>query len=96
MGVQKQIRVFAAGIFLLMAVVVAVCAEAIGGEYLEPVPFTDVEIGEGFWADRIKTNREVTVRYCFEKCEQTGRISNFAKAGGLMDGDFEGIYFNDS
>jgi DUF1680 family protein len=63
---------------------------------LEAVAFTDVQITGGFWADRMKTNRDVTVRYCFDMCEQTGRISNFAKAAGLMDGDFEGIYFNDS
>lgn len=63
---------------------------------LKAVSFTDVQIAEGFWADRMKVNRDVTIRYCFDKCEQTGRISNFAKAGGLMEGEFEGIYFNDS
>jgi len=38
----------------------------------------------------------VTVPHCLRKCEQTGRIDNFAKAAGLINGDFEGIYFNDS
>jgi hypothetical protein len=61
-----------------------------------PVPFTAVRFEQGLWADRMKTNREVTVGYDFQKCEETGRISNFAKAGGLVKGNFEGIPFNDS
>lgn len=61
-----------------------------------PVPFTDVRIGDGFWLPRLETNRTVTVRYDFQKCEQTGRIRNFARAGGLEQGKFEGIPFNDS
>jgi DUF1680 family protein len=60
------------------------------------VPFTDVTVADEFWAPRMETNRKVTVTYDFQKCEQTGRIDNFAKAGGLMEGEFEGIYFNDS
>jgi DUF1680 family protein len=63
---------------------------------LRAVPFMDVVIADEFWAPRMETNRKVTVRYCFKKCEETGRIDNFAKAGGLMEGKFEGIYFNDS
>jgi len=63
---------------------------------LTPVPFTEVEIGDVFWAPRIETNRTRTIPYGFKQCEQTGRISNFAKAGGLEPGGFEGIYFNDS
>ena len=61
-----------------------------------PVPFTEVHFSDAFWAKRLETNRTVTLPYDFQKCEETGRISNFAKAGGLMDGDFEGIFFNDS
>ncbi len=63
---------------------------------LRAVPFTDVVIADEFWAPRMETNRKVTVPYDFKKCEETGRIDNFAKAGGLMEGKFEGIYFNDS
>jgi DUF1680 family protein len=63
---------------------------------LRAVAFTDVVIADEFWAPRMETNRKVTVPYDFKKCEETGRIDNFAKAGGLMEGKFEGIYFNDS
>ncbi|MBN2475430.1 MAG: glycoside hydrolase family 127 protein [Pirellulales bacterium] len=63
---------------------------------VRPVPFTAVEVADQFWAPRLVTSRETTIPYCFEKCEQTQRIANFARAGGLLGGKFEGIYFNDS
>jgi len=63
---------------------------------LSAVPFTEVKVRDKFWAPRLKTNREVSIPHNIQWCEKTGRISNFAKAGGLMEGDFEGIYFNDS
>ena len=48
------------------------------------------------WADRLETNRTVTIPACFRRCEETGRIDNFAKAAGRMPGDFVGIPFDDS
>ncbi|MBC8871585.1 MAG: glycoside hydrolase family 127 protein [Planctomycetes bacterium] len=63
---------------------------------LAPVPLAQVQIQDEFWAPRMKTCREVTLPYCFDVCEQTGRIRNFAKASGQMEGAFEGIWFNDS
>ena len=50
---------------------------------IQPVPFTSVKVDSKFWSPRMKTNRETTVGYCFDKCEETGRIDNFAKAGKL-------------
>jgi DUF1680 family protein len=64
---------------------------------IRPVPFTAVTVDDAFWSPRLETNRTVTVRYDFQKCERTGRISNFAKAGKMEPGDFEGLFgFNDS
>jgi DUF1680 family protein len=63
---------------------------------IQPVPFTQVHFEDAFWAPRLETNRTVTLPANFQKCEETGRISNFAKAGGLMEGKHEGIFFNDS
>ena len=63
---------------------------------IQPVPFTAVSVADAFWSPRMKTNRETTVGYCFDKCEETGRIANFEVAGGLKPGGFQGIYFNDS
>lgn len=61
-----------------------------------PVPFTAVRMDEGLWGQRMKTNRDVTIGYDFGKCEETGRIDNFAKAAGLMQGPFKGIPYDDS
>ncbi|MGI9552936.1 MAG: glycoside hydrolase family 127 protein [Aurantibacter sp.] len=63
---------------------------------IQPVPFTSVHIEDGFWSPRLETNRKVTIPYNFKKCEETGRLRNFAIAGGLEEGEFEGIFFNDS
>ncbi len=64
--------------------------------YVTPVPFNQVHVQDGFWTDRLATSRLVTIPYCFEKCEETGRIRNFEKASGIRQGKHEGIYFDDS
>ena len=63
---------------------------------IKPVPFTEVRITDSFWLPRMETNRKVTIPFAFNKCEETGRIDNFEKAGGLKPGEFEGIRYNDS
>lgn len=63
---------------------------------IHPVPFTDVLIDGGFWLSRLDTNRKVTIPYDFQKCEETGRIDNFAIAGGLIKGEFRGKRYDDS
>jgi len=63
---------------------------------IQPVAFTSVHIKDDFWSPRLETNRKVTIPYNFNKCEETGRLRNFAIAGGLEEGEFEGIFFNDS
>ena len=50
------------------------------------MPFTAVRVEDSFWSPRMETNRITTVWYDFQKCEETGRIDNFAKAGKLMAG----------
>lgn len=63
---------------------------------IRPVPFNAVRVEDGFWSPRMETNRLTTVWYDFKKCEETGRIDNFAKAGKLMVGEFRGTPFDDS
>jgi DUF1680 family protein len=63
---------------------------------IRPVPFTAVRVEDSFWSPRMETNRVTTVWYDFKKCEETGRIDNFAKAGKLMPGEFRGTPFDDS
>jgi DUF1680 family protein len=79
------------GLFLLLA-----GCQVQRAERLKAVPFTEVTFDDEFWTPRMQTNREVTIPYDFKKCEETGRIDNFAKAGGLMEGEFKGIRFDDS
>jgi len=57
---------------------------------LAPVSQKQVQINDEFWNPRLKTCREVTQQHCFDQCEKTGRISNFDKAAGKMEGKFEG------
>jgi DUF1680 family protein len=50
-----------------------------------------------FWRPRMATNRAVTIRHAFQKCEETGRVENFAIAGGLAKGVQKGDYpFDDT
>ncbi|MBI5388179.1 MAG: glycoside hydrolase family 127 protein [Verrucomicrobia bacterium] len=80
-----------------VALLGGVAASAAPRDYpVTPVPFTAVRVQDEFWSPRLETNRVTTVWYDFKKCEETGRIDNFAKAGGLMKGEFKGIPFDDS
>ena len=65
---------------------------------LAAVPFTEVKITPDapIWGERLAVNREISLPHNFDWCDKTGRFTNFAKAAGLMEGNFEGIYFNDS
>ncbi len=63
---------------------------------LTAVPLTDVRIEDAFWAPRQKVTRDKTLPHNFKMCEETGRIGNFVKAAGKMEGGFEGYFFNDS
>ena len=63
---------------------------------MRALPFTAVTIKDRFWAPRQKANSEATIPHELAQCRKTGRIDNFAKAAGLMSGEFEGIFFNDS
>jgi uncharacterized protein len=77
---------------LFMAGALSGCesGQTVDGEYpVRPVAFTDVHITDDFWAGRLLTNKEVTVPVALHQSEITGRIKNFAIAGGLEEGDFQ-------
>jgi uncharacterized protein len=83
----------AALLFLLNPQSITVAAQ----DYpIAPVPFTSVTLRDSFWTLRLETNRAATVEACFRRCEETGRIDNFAKAGKLKPGEFRGIRYDDS
>lgn len=84
-------------VIMVSVIMIISCTTSSSNNYqVRPVSFTDVSIDDDFWAPRMETNRKVTIPYDFKKCEETGRIDNFARAGGLMDGGFVGIRYNDS
>jgi len=56
-------------------------------ETIKPVPFTAVHLDDEFWAPRIETNRSATIPYAFGKCEETGRVENFVRAGKKIRGE---------
>jgi len=63
---------------------------------IRPVPFTQVRVNDAFWLPRLETNRTVTIPFLFQKNEETGRIDNFAIAGGLIQGKYKGERYNDT
>ncbi len=63
---------------------------------IRPVPFTQVHVNDAFWLPRLETNRTVTIPFLFQKNEETGRIDNFAVAGGLIKGKYKGERYNDT
>ncbi len=84
-------------IIILLVLVRASTVSLAASDYpIQPVPFTRVTIDDPFWSPRQTTCLDVTIPYCFQKCEETYRIDNFAVAAGMKDGTFEGIFFNDS
>ncbi len=90
---MKATRIFAIAILTL-------CAGAGYGaakDYtFKPVPVTSVHINGGFWQQKMEIAVNNTVPHNLQKCEETGRISNFAIAGGLEKGQHQGAGFNDS
>ncbi len=64
---------------------------------VEPVPFHQVELADGFWLPRLRLNHQHTIPFAFRQSEETGRIRNFEVAGRLVEGTFNTIYpFDDS
>ena len=63
---------------------------------VRPVPPGRVEVADGFWAERMRAMRLHGLDRQFAQCEVTGRLRNFERAAGRLEGEFEGRYYNDS
>ena len=64
---------------------------------IQPVSVNHLKITDGFWATKIKTNNKITIPFVLKKCEETGRIDNFLRAAGLLEGDQRTAFpFDDS
>ncbi len=70
--------------------------EAEQAGWLMTPPLQAVTVNDSFWTPLIERNRIATIPYVFGKCEETGRIDNFAIAGGLKKGKHTGERYNDS
>lgn len=82
---------------MIMLGLLAHCSQSKKDYPIRTVPLSQGQMQEGFWSQRIDTGCEVTLPYTFRKCEETGRIDNFAIAGRLKPGRQSGIYpFDDS
>ena len=90
---------FAVAVGTLVALAAALPAPASEGGAADypytPAALTNVAVTGGFWLPRIETNRLVTVKANFEKCE-LARIPNFRNAAARNWGTFKGIPFDDS
>ncbi|OGU83278.1 MAG: hypothetical protein A2279_06330 [Stygiobacter sp. RIFOXYA12_FULL_38_9] len=84
-------------ILLILLLAVSVYAQMKKDYPIQPVPFTKVHVTEGFWFDRMETNRTVTIPYSIKLLEETGRMKNFEIAAKRATGDFcSPYYFDDS
>ncbi len=86
-------------IFLILLVLLLSNAPALFAQsyQVQPIPFNQVNIDDGFWSPRLQAHSESTLQACIHQTkDSTERINNFKKAAGLMEGKHKGIYFDDS
>lgn len=58
------------------------------------ISFTDVQISDPVWMNRLKLHQEKTISACISKCEEE-RVENFKRAA-RSDGQFVGRFYDDS
>lgn len=54
---------------------------------IKQVPFTDVQVTDQFWKQRLDVMRKTTIRYAFQKCTDAGQLRNFEYAGKIASGE---------
>ncbi|MDH5384591.1 MAG: glycoside hydrolase family 127 protein [Candidatus Aminicenantes bacterium] len=83
--------------FIAFLMVGFACQKEARRDYpVKPVEFTKVKIMDEFWLPRMETNQRVTIPFAMQQNEETGRVDNFAIAGGLKDGEYKGERYNDT
>ena len=85
-------------LIILLVLLGISCSKPYEPDYpISQVHFTQIKLEDSFWSKRLDTNREVTIPSAFKKCEEEGRIRNFERAAGTLDGAYEGsMPFDDS
>ena len=72
-------------------------ASAAAADYpIKAAPMTAVKVTGGFWFDRIETNRLVTLKADFAKCNETPRIANISNCAHRTKAKFQGNCYDDS
>lgn len=67
------------------------------GYPISPVSFTNVQVTDAFWGQRLKASTTVTIPLAFSKCEETGRYTNFERAAHPSDSfEVKGFSFDDT
>ena len=56
-----------------------------------PTPSGSVSLQDTFWLPRLETNRLVSIPAVFRKCEDVGRVDNFRRAAGSLQGPAGGL-----
>lgn len=69
------------------AIVCLVCGSVFASGEIKQVPFTDVQVKDQFWKQRLDVMRNTTIRYAFQKCTDAGQIRNFEYAGKIVSGE---------
>jgi len=83
--------------FCIILMSVIACQKKAKRDYpVKPVDFTQVKVTDNFWLPRIETNQKVTIPFAMQQNEETGRVDNFAIAGGLIEGEYKGERYNDT
>jgi len=68
-----------------------------GSGRLRPLGISEVEIVNGFWAERQEVNSSATIAHCHHWMERLGWVGNFAAANeGRLPQDRNGVVFTDS
>jgi hypothetical protein len=57
---------------------------------ITPTPSGSVSLEDSFWLPRLETNRTVSIPAVFRKCEESGRVDNFRRAAGILQGPYVG------
>ncbi|MBR6140745.1 MAG: glycoside hydrolase family 127 protein [Bacteroidaceae bacterium] len=73
--------------FLVSICLLCICGSVMATGEIKQVPFTDVQVNDLFWKQRLDVMRNTTIRYAFQKVSDAGQIRNFEYAGMIVSGE---------
>ena len=72
---------------LVSVCLLCLCGSMWAAGEIKQVPFTDVQVKDLFWKQRLDVMRGTTIRYAFQKVTDAGQIRNFEYAGKIVSGE---------